>query len=43
MPDLHAFPRGHLLSDLSLDNQAAVAAYLTLSSPWDTGTVWPHL
>lgn len=30
MPDLHAFPRGHLLSDLSGDNQARVAAYLTL-------------
>ncbi len=30
MPDLYAFPRGHLLSDLSGDNQAAVAAYLTL-------------
>ncbi len=30
MPDLPAFPHGHLLSDLSLDNQARVAAYLTL-------------
>ena len=30
MPDLHDFPRGHLLADLGSDNQAAVAAYLTL-------------
>ncbi|MEE9148515.1 MAG: tyrosine-type recombinase/integrase [Candidatus Tectomicrobia bacterium] len=30
MPDLHAFPHGHLLSDLSRDNQGRVAAYLTL-------------
>ena len=30
MPELHSFPHGHLLSDLSPDNQDRVAAYLTL-------------
>ena len=30
MPELHTFPHGHLLSDLSPDNQDRVAAYLTL-------------